>query len=137
MEPPSHPAGRLPVIELSGMLPRRGEYWCATCAILYIGSVNNDPDCQKKVQELVQKVMAEDDGKTFLPIVYFDLPLIPWRRLRPAITIAPSVYLQYAAPVCWVHLQGYAHQRMEESPPPAPSQLIPGKSWGRVKGTSS
>jgi hypothetical protein len=66
-----------------------------------MGEVSADPEVQAAVKEKVAS--AEEQGLTRTE---FRLPPVWHKRLRRAITIAPSVYFQQPMPVCWVHLQG-------------------------------
>lgn len=115
----SHSKEMPPVlIELRGPNPPPGREWCATCAVLYLGEVSADPLVQKAAQEQVQKALEEGVEE-----VTFTMPP-SWRRLREAVTTAPSVYFPYPMPVCWLHLHG----GIPSGKPDSKVNLIEGKA---------
>lgn len=114
----------LPNLELIGQLPPLGGYWCATCAQMYLGAVSEDSNLVEIIRELMRKTMERGDMS-----VNFKLPDIPAKPLRCAVTIAPSVYFAYPAPVCWVHMIPYSPQMQaaQAQANGARTSLIPGK----------
>lgn len=124
---------KLPNLELIGQLPQLGEYWCATCAQMYLGAVSDDPELVAIIRELIRKTMDRGDSS-----VNFKLPDIKMKPLRYAVTIAPSMYFAYPAPVCWVHMVPYSPQMQQEAAGNGGtrSQLIPGKHHNWKAGES-
>jgi hypothetical protein len=115
----------LPRLELLGKNPPRGEYWCATCAFFYMGALNTNVTIQQEVKALAQKAMEAGEN-----VIYWKLPEVDGKILRQAVTIAPSVAMPWAAPVCWVHLKGEIPVPLEQRGPGqaiAPSTLLTAK----------
>jgi len=119
----AQPSLVLPRLELTGMMPdeRWPLGWCATCAMRYMGALNEDKAIVDANKRMAEKAMAE--GKN---VVYFQLPHREDAILRHAITIAPSWYFQVPMPVCWVHIVGY-HPQSQMQGNGQGSRIIPGK----------
>ena len=128
---------RIPVY-LTGPKPF-GSTWCATCAVLWMGHVSNDPAMQKFVRKAES---AAADAKQ--PYVAIELPedsdTLPVLQL--AVTVAPSVYSQTPMPVCWTHILPYRFPTKEERDKMKPADaaigtqnpLIVGKAHWTPKG---
>lgn len=101
---------------------------CATCVILYTGTLNHQPEWQEWVKESHEK--AEASGASFCQI---DCPepdgALP--QIQPAVTSAPSLYFpNMVMPVCWSHIIGYRYTTKEEREAGHRSPLIQGKDYG-------
>lgn len=112
------------LIELIGKMPEEGVF-CATCCILYIGAVSADPEVQQGAREAVDR--AIEQGEHW---VTFLMPEREDKRLRYAVTMAPSVYFTQVMPVCWLHLQGFNPGAPAAKRETSASRLIPGKTHG-------
>lgn len=112
-----------PILELIGQLPEMGTYICATCAQMYLGAVSESPEIVTDIRERIRKATAAG-----VPSVRFVLPVIKDKPLRQAVTIAPSNYLVYPAPVCWVHMLPMTQSMTAAEPIRSP--IIPGSgNW--------
>lgn len=89
-------------IELLLGTPPPGEKWCAICAMLYLGEVSENERNRTNIRLLVQS--AVEDG---IDTVNFIPSTKPWRKLRVAVTSAPTVHFPHVPmPTCWIHMQG-------------------------------
>jgi hypothetical protein len=103
---------RLPNIELDGPAIR-GWWACATCCLLYLGEVSASKHHQQLAHEKADYALEHGKDEVVIPLP----KIINGKKIRPAITIAGSVYFPVMMdnhptgmapmPVCWVHLQGY------------------------------
>ena len=109
--------------------------WCATCAMIYMGTVSSEPELQKYAQELADAAIKAE--AQFLNI---DLAERDDLQVQPAVTVGPSWVLPDGSPpmpVCWTHLAGIPPKGTQSDGQRAVSQqptLIPGKSY-RLKGS--
>jgi len=88
-------------IELLAPMPPLGHQWCAICALLYLGEASSDINVQRNAQKHVEEAIAAGVKEVNI--------LVPesWRKLRIAVTTAPTVYFpNVPMPTCWIHLQG-------------------------------
>jgi|SRR5215471_15374049 len=95
------------VLELIGPGTRNMPY-CATCCMLYIGTVSADPEVQESARRTVHHAL-ENKQET----VDFHLPKVWHKVVRLSVTVAWSVIFPVEhgyppMPVCWSHIQGYA-----------------------------
>lgn len=112
----------LPILEILGETPPPGTNFCATCAQMYLGAISEDAELVAKIRG-----MLNDAIEKRRKIVNFVPPRLPDKPLRVAVTIAPSVYFAYPAPVCWIHMIPYVPQNRPQS---VRSALIPGSgNW--------
>lgn len=120
---PETGANPLPRLELIGKTPPAGREWCATCAMIYLGTVSDDPLVQAHVRELTEAAMERGDS-----LITFRLPNREDKILRVAITTAPSMWFQNPMPVCWVHLIPWGRAKVDAASPEHSSSLITGKA---------
>lgn len=123
---------RIPAIYLSGPSAING-IWCATCVMLFMGTVSAEPEFQEYAKEIHRNAMAAGAS-----LVSIDLAARDDVQLQPAVTVAPSSYAPKGPPmpVCWTHVtgirpatpeeveEGNANARTTQSP------IIPGKAYG-------
>lgn len=111
------------VLELIGPQPPRGTQFCATCCVLYLGAVSSDELTQETARRITESAMKRGEQS-----VDFILPNVWHKKIREAVTTAPSVYYPSTPmPVCWSHMVGaipQGGQRISTSSP-----LIVGKDY--------
>jgi hypothetical protein len=117
-------------IYLSGPMPH-GAVWCATCVMIYLGTVSAEEELQKYVREL--HVQAVESGASLVSI---DMAERDDLQLQPAVTVAPSTYFEVPMPVCWTHCKGYRFATAAEKAAGKTGMqqekqiIIPGKAYG-------
>lgn len=118
-----NPPKKVPAVYLTGP-QAHGNVWCATCAMILIGTASGDPEFQEYVKELMDA--AIESGVNLLSIEIAESDQV---QLQPAITVAPSQMFPGAGamPVCWSHIAGFRLPKPGEET--QQSQLIPGKAW--------
>lgn len=115
-----------PTAQTLGGLP------CATCCILYGGTISADPLFQKYVKEGHEK--AEAEGQAFYVASYPNE--MDNLQIQPYVTVAPSYLFPDlgSMPVCWTHMIGYRQPTQAEREAAAAAneqvKLIRGKAYG-------
>ncbi len=112
-------------VHILGEEPPAGMQWCATCVMLYLEGLTHDPPLMKRLREL----NAEYE-KRELDWTVFKIPTRPDLPLYVAVTTAPSILMGANLPVCWTHIAVPQDDKSQ-----IPNGLIPGKAYGRPKGT--
>lgn len=115
-------AGAIPIY-IAGPTPH-GNVWCATCVMLYQGSMGADEEIRKSIRE--QYEAAVKVGRNFLLVALPDHDHI---QLQPAITVAPSELFEVPMPVCWTHVKGYRFTTKAERQAGHRNRLIQGKKY--------
>lgn len=116
------------IINLEGPHPPVGREWCATCAMLFLGDISQNPENQDATRRRVRRAEERGDDQ-----VHFSLDTaLTWRTLNLAVTTAPSVYFQMPMPVCWVHMQGYDPSSGSQAASSPADHLVNGRK-GQVK----
>jgi hypothetical protein len=139
---------KLPAIYLSGPMPTGMHLgWCATCVMVYMGTVSSEPELQQYARDLFAEARKAGAGCISIDLAERDDLL-----LQPAITVGPSTlyrvpdagafnvdgtpaYKWPELPVCWTHIKGMPpavqQARTQQGPPTVQSRLIQGKSYGQ------
>lgn len=119
----------IPAIYLSGPMPRGT--WCATCVMLFMGTISAEVEFQDYVKTMHMEAMQAGAG-----CISVELKERENMQLQLAITVAPSEYFPSTPmPVCWTHVVGFrnpteAEKQSGQSGPQQQSRIIPGKSYG-------
>jgi hypothetical protein len=124
------PIRPLPIL-LSGPMPPYGAAWCATCVMIYIGTISNEPELHAYVISLAEA--AAEAGANFVSI---DLKDRDDLQLQPAMTVAPSSFFTEPMPVCWTHVKGFRHLTREEEKEMGPRRSQMQETQRLITGTA-